>query len=149
MDPGLASLLEAERIAHGVWRRASHEPLRFCAVDTGDLTEAQPATRYFVRQLERLGARIIEACEGEAPFWRFHIRFTAPFEIVRKVQAADGFDVILRGGEPPVWQIEPWYHSPSESSRDHRLSLFAEIWEQKLGALGIADLRYTPTVGSA
>ena len=83
-DPHLASLLEAERMNHGVWRRASSEPLEFDSAETGKRTEAPPLTRYFVRQLERLGAGIIDASEGERPSWRFIIRIQASFEIAAR-----------------------------------------------------------------
>ena len=148
-DPHLASLLEAERMNHGVWRRASSEPLEFDSAETGKRTEAPPLTRYFVRQLERLGAGIIDASEGERPSWRFIIRIQASFEIAGKILAAKGFEVILRSTDPPAWDLELWGAAHSQSARDRGLSVYAEMWEKKLGSLGITDLRFTQPVGSA
>jgi hypothetical protein len=127
------------------WRRACTEPLQVPDSERpGEMMEPEPGTRYFIRQLARIGARSIGSCEGHAPDWHWYIAFRAPFKTAVRIEAIGYFQVALRSGQdlwtgkraPPSWFIS--IERPdrcSKRERDMTLAAAAEAWDRAFGRL--------------
>jgi hypothetical protein len=120
------------------WHRACAEPLTVPDTENpGEMMEPEPGTRYFIRQLQRIGARSLSSCEGHAPDWHWYVSFDASYETALAVQAAGYFAVSLHSsrGAYPCWVLETSHIDRSESHRDTILAMASKEWDTIFGAL--------------
>jgi hypothetical protein len=128
------------------WDAAAAIPIwRLGPFDDG--TDIEPGARYFILQLERIGARTSACCEGHPARNRidgggFYILFQALERVARRVAAAGGFDVTVwhLGG----WRLQPLSRHRTEAERRRDLRSAALCWERALGPLDIAAAKDWP-----
>ena len=127
------------RQAH-VWDLAGSIPISRACPMKGQSGPLKPGVKYFVLQLDRLGATTAFSCEGHPD--GFYVTYYATERVARKIASCGGF--LTEINAHPGWRLSLRRDVSADKHRVEALRSAAAAWERMLGPLDIAAVRAWP-----